>query len=299
VLSISRKENNAVEKSTIPIYWGYNIAMNLDTALEQLARDNAAPLDIAEVALFLAKDEYPDIDVEAHLAEVAAMAHEARRFVRGDLSARVAGLCRYLFHEMGFHGNPRDYYDPRNSYLNMVLERRTGIPISLSAVMMAVGCRVGLDVKGVGLPGHFVVKVVEGSEGILVDPYHGGRLLTRIDCDNIARQVTGQEFRFEAADLEAVPLALIVFRMLNNLKGIYLKARDFGRAIRVMERMRQVRPEDLATRRDLGICMVDSGQHGKAIDHLSAYANAAPDADDAEVVRLLLKDARAYIANWN
>src|SRR5262249_22357853 len=108
--------------------------MNLDAALQRLADNPAAPLDLAELALHLARDEHPDLDVEAGLAELAAMAHEARRSLRGDLAARVTGLCRYLFHEMGFRGNTREYYDPRNSYLNEVLDRRTGIPISLSVV---------------------------------------------------------------------------------------------------------------------------------------------------------------------
>src|SRR5437773_10084362 len=115
--------------------------MNLEAALETLARDPAAPLDLAELALSLARDEYPDLDVEAYLGELDGMAHEARRYLRGDLAARVSGLCRYLFHDMGFRGNQADYYDPRNSYLNQVLDRRLGIPISLSAVVIAVGRR--------------------------------------------------------------------------------------------------------------------------------------------------------------
>ena len=98
-----------------------------------------APLDVAEIALRLAQDEFPDLDVEAHLGELGAMAHEAGRYMGGGLAAKVDGLCRYLFHDMGFHGNVKEYYDPRNSYFNQVLERRTGIPITLSALTMAVG----------------------------------------------------------------------------------------------------------------------------------------------------------------
>src|SRR5207245_2321666 len=124
-----------------------------------------------ELALGLARDEYPDLDVEAYLSELAGMAHEAARYLRGGLEARVTGLCRYLFHEMGFRGNQQDYYDPRNSYLNQVLDRRTGIPIALSVVAMAVGNRAGLEVVGVGLPGHFVVKAVADGQEILFDPF--------------------------------------------------------------------------------------------------------------------------------
>src|SRR5437588_7561248 len=122
--------------------------MDLDAALTLLARDPGAPLDLAELALELARDEYPKLDVEAYLSELEGMAHEARTYLRGDLEARVTGLCRYLFHEMGFRGNQQEYYDPRNSYFNQVLDRRTGIPLTLSAVAMAVGRRAGLEVAG-------------------------------------------------------------------------------------------------------------------------------------------------------
>src|SRR5262245_22298625 len=148
--------------------------MNVDAALELLAREPAAPLDLAELALMLARDEYSGLDVEGYLAELNAMAGEAKSYVRGDLVARVTALCRYLFHELGFRGNTQDYYDPRNSYLNQVLDRRTGIPISLSAVAMIVGKRAGISVVGVGLPGHFVAKAVDGAREVIFDPYHGG-----------------------------------------------------------------------------------------------------------------------------
>src|SRR5439155_3579704 len=135
-------------------------------------------VDLAEVALLLARDEYPELDVEAYLGELTALAREARTRLRGGLEARTRGLCRYLFHDLGFRGNARDYYDPRNSYFNEVLDRRTGIPISLSAVALAVGDRAGLTLAGVGLPGHFVVKAVDADGEVLFDPFHGGRVLT-------------------------------------------------------------------------------------------------------------------------
>src|SRR3954451_8551661 len=103
--------------------------MNLDAILRDLAVNPDAAYDVAAVALLLARDEYPDLDVEAQLSELDALAHEAAGYVRGDLAARVGGLCRFLFHDLGFHGNDKEYYDPRNSYLHLVLERRTGLPI--------------------------------------------------------------------------------------------------------------------------------------------------------------------------
>src|SRR5260370_42310658 len=168
--------------------------MDLDQALNQLAEQEDAPMDVAELALWLARDEHTDVDVAAYLSELDGMAHEAKKYLRGTLEARVTGLCRYLFHEMGFHGNTQDYYVPPNSYLNQVLDRRTGIPIALSVVAMAVGQRAGLQVVGVGLPGHFVAKAVAEGREVLFDPFHGGRQLTPTDCENLGFQWDGTAF---------------------------------------------------------------------------------------------------------
>jgi regulator of sirC expression with transglutaminase-like and TPR domain len=273
--------------------------MDLDAALQRLSREVDAPFDIAELALHLARDEYPSIDVDAHLAELNAMAQEAKRYFQGDLPARVHGLTRYLFHDMGFRGNQKNYYDPLNSYFNQVLERRTGIPITLSVLVMAVGKRAGLHVEGVGLPGHFVVKAVDGDGEVVFDPFHGGRVLTAADCENVVRQVTKREITVTEDTLKGLPSCLIVMRMLNNLKAIYLKQADMQRAIRVLQRLRQLAPEDIELQRDLGICLVHAGQHGKALDLLAAYLEQAPEAMDAEAVRDVLRRARVTIAGWN
>lgn len=273
--------------------------MNLDEALGKLADDPAAPLDLAELALSLARDEYPALDVEAYLGELAGMAREARSYLRGSPEARVEGLCRYLFHEMGFRGNAKDYYNPRNSYLNDVLDRRTGIPISLSIVAMAVAKRAGLTVHGVGLPGHFVARAEVGGRCVLFDPFHGGRRLQPGDCEIVVRQVTGMTFQATPETLRPVPVGCVLQRMLMNLKGIYLRTGDYDRAVRVIERLRQLTPNDPLHLRDLGASLLQAGWHGRAIDHLSAYLSACPKAEDIESVRGLLEHARGEIARWN
>jgi regulator of sirC expression with transglutaminase-like and TPR domain len=273
--------------------------MNLDLALDRLAKDADADLDLAELSLELARDEYPDLDVDAYLSEIASMAHEARRYARGNLEARVKGLCRYLFHDMGFRGNQQDYYDPSNSYLNQVLDRRTGIPISLSAITMAIGKRIGLTVTGVGLPGHFVAKATDGEREILFDPFHGGRLLTSEACENLVRQVTGAPFRVMARHLVPMPLGRVLQRMLANLKAVYLRTEDFHRAVRIIERLRQLAPHDPLERRDLGLTLVRLGEPGKAINHLSAYLEAAGPAEEAANVRRVLQQAQSAVARWN
>lgn len=273
--------------------------MNLEMALTLLSQTPDPPLDLAELGLLLARDEYPSLDIEAYLSELDGMAHEARPHLRGDLPSRVRGLCRYLFHDMGFRGNQQEYYDARNSYLNDVLDRRRGIPLTLSAVAMAVGRRAGLQVVGVGLPGHFIAKAVEDGAEVLFDPFHGGRSLTPEKCQRLVEQVTGLPFEASAEALRSVPLAAIVLRMLNNLKGVYLRAGDYRRAARVIERLRQLNPDDPLQRRDLGATLLQAGQAGKAIDHLQAYLQASPEVSDVEVVGKLLSQARAAVARWN
>src|SRR5262249_14246110 len=153
---------------------------------------------------------------------------------------------------------------PRNSYLNQALDRRTGLPITLSVVAMAVGTRAGLAVVGVGLPGHFVAKAVGADDEVLFDPFHGGRRLTVEDCENLVHQVTGTAFRATPENLRAELPGRIVYRMLGNLKGVYLRQNDFGRAARVIGRLRQLAPDDMLQQRDLGVSLLHAGQPGQA-----------------------------------
>jgi regulator of sirC expression with transglutaminase-like and TPR domain len=273
--------------------------MDLDDALSVLARVPDAPFDLAEVALELAREEYARLDVAGYVSELDGMAREARHYLRGDLAQRVNGLCRYLFHEMGFHGNVRRYYDPRNSYLNQVIDRRTGIPITLSAVAIAVGRRAGLDVDGVGLPGHFIAKAHDGCREILFDPFHGGRLLTPAACEQLVEKVTGKPFRATPDQFTSIPLGPMVFRMLNNLKAAYLRAEDYPRAVRVITRLSLLAPDDAVQLRDLGVILVKAGQPGKAISPLESYLALAAAGDDAEAVRKILNQARGEVAKWN
>jgi regulator of sirC expression with transglutaminase-like and TPR domain len=273
--------------------------MELDSALQRLAQDPAAAVDVAEVALRLACDEYPGLDVEAYLGELDGMAREARHYVRGDLDAQVNGLCRYLFHEMGFRGNTTQYYDPRNSYLNQVLDRRTGIPLTLSLVAMAVGNRVGLPVVGVGLPGHFVAKAVRDGQEAIFDPFHGGRRLSPEECEQLVEQVTQQPFHAGAEHMQAAAAGRIIQRLLANLKSIYLRDEDYVRAIRAIERLRQLAPDDLSLRCELGSTFLEAGQPGRAVDELKACLASSPGEADAVTVRKLLDRANGEIARWN
>jgi regulator of sirC expression with transglutaminase-like and TPR domain len=273
--------------------------MDLDTALNLLARDPAAPLDLAELALLLARDEYPSLDVEGYLAELTAMARELRRPSSGGIEGDLAALSRYLFHELGFHGDQHDYYDPRNSYLHEVLDRRMGLPITLSAVVMAVGQRCGIHIEGIGLPGHFIAKAIGDGREVLFDPFHGGRILSPEECAILVERATGSVFEVTPESLRGTLLRPMVQRMLINLKGAFLRREDFRRTVKVLERLRQLDPADMLLRRDIGAGLLQCGQPGRAIDHLSAYLAAVPQAADAELVGQVLAQARKAVAKWN
>ena len=179
------------------------------------------------------------------------------------------------------------------------LAKRTGIPISLSVLAMAVGGRAGLEIVGVGLPGHFVAKAVRNGTEVIFDPFHGGRQLTVTDCENLVAQVTGEPFQAMPDDLSAAPLQSVVIRMLSNLKAIYLRQGDFCKAARVMKRLAQLSPGDITNRRDLGISLVHAGQPGRAIAYLQGYLAALPGCADAGTVRKHLNQALANLGKWN
>jgi regulator of sirC expression with transglutaminase-like and TPR domain len=274
--------------------------MNLDRTLPELACDPFAPVDLAELNLRLAADEYPHLDVLSYLNKLDELAEEVRPRLVGDLEDRTAAFAEFLFDECGFAGNADDYYDPRNSYLNEVLDRRLGLPISLSILAMSVGERCGLTVLGVGLPGHFIAKAVnESGDEVPFDPFHGGQLLDYDGVERLVSAVTGHPFQAHEESLAATPPGLVAQRMLNNLKATLLKGGEFARAARVIRRLTQLVPADPTQRRDLGVSLVRAGECGPAIKHLRAYLEMCPAADDAAAARQFLREARKQVARWN
>jgi regulator of sirC expression with transglutaminase-like and TPR domain len=239
------------------------------------------------------------VDIEAYLSELDAMAFELRPRLRGSLTARVRMLARYLFQDMGFHGNAQNYYDPRNSYFNQVLDRRLGIPLTLSLLALAVGQRAGLCVQGVGLPGHFIARADDGEEMVLFDPFHEGRLLTPEDCELLVHEVTGQHFEATPEALAPASALAVAVRLLTNLKGIYLRTSEFARAARVISRLRLLLPDDPVQDRDLGATLLHAGRPGAALDQLEAYLTRVPAAEDRAAVEKLLCQARRELARWN
>jgi regulator of sirC expression with transglutaminase-like and TPR domain len=257
--------------------------------------------DLTRIALEIAADAYPGLDIPAYLARIDALAERVRqRCPDGAPVGHILGQINWvLYDEEDFRGNSENYYDPRNSYLNEVLDRRLGIPISLSVLYLAVAGRIGLAMDGVNTPAHFMVRVARPGEEIFVDPYHGGVRLDRRGCARRVSQVTGEPVRLAAMKLGPCPPSEIVARMLRNLKAIYLKDGAFASSLPVLRRLVALLRSEPLERRDLGVACIHAGRPGEAIDHLAAYLAARPSADDAGTVASLLRTARRAVASWN
>jgi regulator of sirC expression with transglutaminase-like and TPR domain len=266
-----------------------------DTRMRLFCRDRFAScvatpdadVDLASAALWLAAEEYPDLDPQVYLGRLESLADRVRNAWgrRKGTYAALDAMRSVLVEEQSFGGNAHDYYDPRNSFLNEVLDRRVGIPISLSVLWIEVAQRAGIPIEGVNLPGHFVVRFLNGSEPLLVDPFCEGMLLTAEECEERLRQTQGDGSRLAPEDLVAAGPKQILVRMLNNLRLIYLEVEDYGRALSVVDRLALIVGETPRMRRDRGLLFARLQIYGKAWADLAAYLDsdeACADADDSD-----------------
>jgi regulator of sirC expression with transglutaminase-like and TPR domain len=263
-----------------------------------------ASIELGHAALLIAAEEKPGLDVEHYRARLYEFGIEARERIaptRDDKAGAVAAFNKYIFEELGFAGNQSDYYDPRNSLLSDVLDRRTGIPISLSVVYMEIGRRAGLKVEGIGLPGHFIVRAKEGaqqSDFFLVDPFNG-KIIDEEDCQERLDTIYGGQTPLSDAHLRPVSTREILARLLRNLKGVYAGAGLHSRALSVIERILLVAPHAAEERRDRSTLLAQLGRYSEAIVDAQGYLNTAPDAPDAERVAEALKQMQLQLARLN
>jgi len=201
-------------------------------------------LDLGRATLLIAGEEYPGLDILRYVAKLEAMAAAVRPGVTttDDPITKIEHLNSYLFEERGFRGNTQEYYDPRNSFLNDVLDRRLGIPITLSVVYMEVGRRVGMPLHGVGMPGHFIMKYVDAQGDIYIDPFSKGRILSRAACEGLLQDIYGEPVPFQETFLAPVSKKQILSRILMNLKAIYLHTKDYLKALSIVERQLIIQP---------------------------------------------------------
>ncbi|MGE0682542.1 MAG: SirB1 family protein [Candidatus Binatia bacterium] len=256
--------------------------------------------DLAEAALLIAQEEQPELDIAAYLQRLDALAAEVRARVPepSTPAATLARLNELLFQEERLNGNAADYYDPRNSFLNEVLDRKIGIPITLSVIYMEVGLRLGMNIFGVGFPGHFLVKYTGPDGEVILDPFHGGTSLTHEQLAQKLRDMYGEGSPF----LTQIPRLLtpaskreILVRMLRNLKGVYLQKNDFPRALNAIDRIVLVDPTLATEFRDRGAVQQRLGHLQAATQDFRRYLQMAPQAPDAEAIRGMLVRTTAQL----
>jgi regulator of sirC expression with transglutaminase-like and TPR domain len=258
-------------------------------------------IGLAEAALLVAAQEYEALEVDRYLARLAAMGEALAARLRDEPRPEraVMALNHYLFQELGFRGNSERYYDVRNSYLNEVLDRRTGIPITLSLVYIEVARRAALVVEGVGLPGHFVVRVGGDGRAMLVDPFHGGMLLTEKDCQDRLDRIFGGKVKLDPEMLGPCGRRDMIERVLRNLKAIHLRDEDSARALRVVDLLVALAPGSAEDLRDRGVLYASLDCYARAAADLESYLGLAPRARDAEELASRVAELKWKAARLN
>jgi regulator of sirC expression with transglutaminase-like and TPR domain len=251
-----------------------------------------AELDLAKAALLIAAEEYPQLTPEPYLRRLDLLAERVRDRLADESAGPVVlqELTRVLFHEEGFRGNAEAYYDPRNSFLNDVLDRRLGVPLTLSIVVLEVGWRLGLPLRGVNFPGHFLVRYDGEALRLLVDPFQRGEIRFEDQAQELLDRVYGGAVALQPDYLRAAGKKDMLVRLLSNLKGIYLNAHDDVKALAAIERIILIRPGALDELRDRGMLLARTGRVDEAILDLERYLINAPSAADAQRVKMLLEE---------
>jgi regulator of sirC expression with transglutaminase-like and TPR domain len=243
--------------------------------------EDALPLD--RTALVIALEEYPDLDLQGYLRRLDMFAARAEALVGLDLNPVniIESINEVLFVQEGLRGNEDDYFDPRNSYLNQVLDRRLGIPISLSVIYMEVAKRINFTVQGIGFPEHFLMKHVSGDREIIIDAFQLGRILTLNDCQELLDKFHNGVVTINASLLQSMGKRAILTRMLYNLKGVYSQKEQHLKALSVVDKILMLNPWLPTEVRDRGLIYMQTGLFAKALADLEAYLSHAVAPEDS------------------
>lgn len=254
--------------------------------------------DLARAALVVAETEYPQLIPDPYLQRLDLYAEMVKDRLANENAPPVllGEISKVLFDEEQFRGNAEAYYDPRNSFLNDVLDRKLGIPITLSIVYLEVGWRLGLSLEGVNFPGHFLVRYEGEAVRLLVDPFQHGVIRFEDEAQDLLDRVYGGTVKLQQTYLRPASKHDIVVRLLTNLKAIYLNARDDERALSAVQRILLLRPDAPEEVRDLGMILARRGHSRQAIEQLERYLEITPAASDAQRIRILI-DELAKITN--
>jgi len=274
-----------------------------DTQFQKLLRGETV-VDFEELLLEYARDAYPGLDSAPTRDALDALGRQARERLdqlpdTAHDADRLRVLSRFLYQTVGFRGNDAEYYDPENSYLNEVVRRRLGIPITLGIAYMAVAKRAGIEMFGVGMPGHFIIgrRTVDG-ETWYVDPFTAGKVLDRDGCFLTVEERLGEEGVLDDSHLRPATTVEIAIRVLRNLKACHVMRDDWRAALPVQRRIAMLEPETPAEQRDLGLISLRAGDPREARKLLEEYSGQCSEAEQVELERYV-KAARRMSAELN
>ncbi|MEM1169087.1 MAG: transglutaminase-like domain-containing protein [Cyanobacteria bacterium P01_H01_bin.35] len=247
-------------------------------------------IDLAKAALYLALEDDREFDPDEYLNALDTMANEVQETLPETLYPLriIKAINNYLYNDLSFAGNTIDYYDQRNSFLNQVIERRTGIPITLSLIYLEIAKRINFPMVGIGMPGHFLIRPDFEDAGIFVDAFNQGEILFPQDCQERLAQIYGQPVELQPQFLATVSNKQFLARMLTNLKAIYLKQNEGLKAIAAIDRTLLLFPDAVMEKRDRGVLYYQLNLWAEARQDLESYLVNFSQADDAEIIRQLL-----------
>ena len=267
---------------------------------ERLMQQPDDQIALAEASLQIAADHYPDLNKTAYLKTLQQWGTQAARHCRRKNPRRtLEALNRFLFENLKFAGNTEHYYDPKNSFLNEVIDRRIGIPITLSILYMEILRHLDFEAAGVGFPGHFLVRVLIQREPLYIDAFHKGNIMTEEGCREFWEDITESDAPFHRSFLAVIPKRMVLVRMLRNLKRIYLEQEDLPRLSIVLDRLVTLSPETPEEIRDRGIVHYQQEAYRLAKKDFETFLSVAPEAPDSDLIRQYLHILGEYSSRMN
>lgn len=253
---------------------------------ENVFRDDSE-IDLIRASLNISQYvRYPELDIEHYISKLTVISDEIASRIPDSAGTRerIEIINGYLYNEMGFCGNRSDYYDPRNSFLNDVIDHRKGIPISMSILYSHIAQKAGIDLKGVCFPGHFMLRSAGYDREIIVDPYNEGKILSRDDCQSVLDNLFGGKVKLEERFLEFADNSQILKRVVNNLKSIYVSGKDYEKALKTVNLLLSLDPDDVDQLRDRALICINLECYSQSLEDLQSYfSKTGPDVNDDEL----------------
>jgi regulator of sirC expression with transglutaminase-like and TPR domain len=270
-------------------------------SFQEIAALQEETFSLDRASLALALEEYPDLDFRAYLRRLDTLAARAEVLVGVDRHPVNIIECinEVLFVQEGLRGNDDDYYDPRNSYLNEVLDRRLGIPISLSVIYIEVARRIDFEIKGIGFPGHFLLRHATEDRDIIIDAFNLGRILTQNDCQELLDKVYNGAVAMSDSLVQPMDKRAIVTRMLYNLKGIYTQKEQYLKALAAIDKILMLNPWTPSEVRDRGLLYMQTSLFAKALADLEAYLLHSTAPEDGPNIQNHIKMLRRIVCASN